>query len=120
MEILRKVAVIGSRSLKDYDYLKSYLDRFVLCHIVSGGASGADRLVERYAKEKNILFTCIFPDYIKYGRVAPLVRNKHIIEQVNHCIAFWDGESKGTDYTIKLAEKAGMPVKVVSYIQGRI
>lgn len=108
-------AVIGSRSFQDYEYLKAYLEQFPMSHIVSGGACGADSLAERYAKERNIMYTCISPDYKRYGRGAPIVRNKEIIGMAECCIAFWDGESKGTKHALGLAEKAGVPVKVVAY-----
>ena len=49
-----KVAVIGSRGFDDYERLKKVLDTLPITTIVSGGASGADSLSEKYADEKGI------------------------------------------------------------------
>ena len=54
------------------------------------------------------------PDYKTYGRVAPLKRNYLIVSYCDVVIAFWDGKSRGTEYTINLAKK--MNKKVIVYI----
>ena len=81
--------------------------------IVSGGAKGADSLAAMYAGENSIDLQKFLPDYGKYGRSAPLVRNKLIIDAADKVIAFWDGTSKGTKYSVDYAGKQGKEVKVV-------
>ena len=49
-----KVIVAGSRSFRDYEVLCKTLDEMEITTIISGGARGADRLGERYAKERGI------------------------------------------------------------------
>lgn len=49
-----KVAVIGSRTYTDYEEVKRTLKRIPISEIISGGADGADKLGEQYAKENNI------------------------------------------------------------------
>ena len=46
-----KVAVIGSRTFNDYNRLKRILDIYPITTIVSGGASGADSLGDKYSRE---------------------------------------------------------------------
>ena len=53
------------------------------------------------------------PEYDKYGRAAPIVRNKKIVDYADKIIAFWDGQSKGTCSVIEYARKAGKPCEVV-------
>lgn len=89
-----KLAIIGSRSLKDID-LQNYID-FQVDEIVSGGALGIDKQAEKYAQENNIPTKVFMPDYRRYRKGAPLIRNIQIIEYADKIIAFWDGKSKGT------------------------
>jgi len=49
-----KVIVAGSRSFRDYEVLCKVLDEMEITTIISGGARGADKLGERYAKERGI------------------------------------------------------------------
>ena len=106
-----KIAVIGSRSLqvKNFeDYIPKECEE-----IVSGGATGVDSCVEDFAREHSIKLTLFLPMYEKYGRAAPIVRNKQIVEYADLVIAFWDGISKGTLSVIKYCEKIGKPCKIV-------
>lgn len=118
--MIYKIAVIGSRGFDAYiyfceklEYLISNLDGEI--EFVSGGCkSGGDALLARYCKENNLKLTEYLPDYIKYsGKVAPIKRNDLIVENSTHLIAFYDGVSKGTGYTLKVAEKKGIPIKIV-------
>lgn len=106
-----KLAIIGSRScppVRIEDYLKYVPDT-----IVSGGAVGADTYAREFAQRKGLKLIEYFPDYEKYGKRAPLERNKLIVEECDCVLAFWDGQSRGTKYTMDYAEKNGKPVKVI-------
>jgi dUTP pyrophosphatase len=63
-----------------------------------------------HAKEKSLKYHCYIPDYKLHGKKAPFVRNKIIVSASQICIAFWDGVSKGTEYTVGLALKQGLTV----------
>ena len=54
-----RVAVIGSRGFADYDRMVKTLNNIKITEIVSGGASGADSLGEKYANEKEIPITYV-------------------------------------------------------------
>src|SRR3712207_1495871 len=108
-----KTAVIGSRSFTDYALLQHTLDTYFITQIISGGAIGADQLAERYAKERNIPTLIFKPYYHKFGKSVPLIRNKQIVDTSELVIAFWDGESRGTAYTIRYAESLGRRVDII-------
>ena len=98
-----RVAIVGSRSI-EVDNLSQYVPKCITM-IVSGGAKGVDSQAEKFAKDNNIPFVKFKPHYEKYGKVAPIVRNKFIVEISNYVIIFWDGKSKGTLSVIKHAIK---------------
>ena len=106
-----KIAVVGSRKLKIVDigkYLPADTDE-----IVSGGAVGVDMCAEEYATVHGIKFTVFLPDYKRYGRAAPILRNKTIVDYSDKVIVFWDGSSRGTLSVIKYAKSAAKPIDVI-------
>lgn len=114
-----KIAVIGSRSFNNFSNLKYYLDNInsiynITC-IVSGGAIGADRLAEKYASLLNIPIVIFKPNYYKFGRIAPIIRNADIVKHSDYVLAFWDGKSKGTLNAISTAKKLRKKIKIVKF-----
>lgn len=110
-----KVAIIGSRGITSLD-LSNYLPEGVDT-IVSGGARGVDSIAAAYAKDHGIRLVEFLPDYDKFGKGAPLKRNHQIIEAADLVLAFWDGHSRGTAYTIREARNAGKEVRI-TYTDG--
>ncbi len=104
-----KVAVVGSRTINaDISaYMPEGIDE-----IITGGAEGIDSSAERFADRKFISKHIIRPDYEKNGKSAPIIRDKRIVELADLVVAFWDGESSGTAFTVKYARKIGKPVKI--------
>ena len=109
-----KVAVVGSRSLDDthFPLLEKYIPPGV-SEIISGGASGADKLAERFADEENLLLTIIRPDYKTYERMAPLIRNGEIVEKSDFTLILWDGSSRGSLNVIMTCIKINKPFRVI-------
>ena len=105
-----KVAVIGSRGLTVSD-LGRYLPENTT-EIVSGGAKGVDTSAREYALAHGIKLTEFLPDYRRYGRAAPLVRNREIVAYADQVLAFWDGKSPGTKYVIDQCKKQKKTVTV--------
>lgn len=104
------VAVIGSRGLS-VENLGAYLPADTT-QIISGGARGVDACARAYALAHGIGYVEIRPDYRRYGRAAPLRRNQQIIAGADLVIAFWDGVSPGTKYTIDLCRRTSVPVQL--------
>lgn len=105
------LAIIGSRNCPAVD-IEAYLDEMPDA-IVSGGAKGADTYAMEFAIKNGIRLIEHLPDYAKYGRAAPLVRNRLIIDDCDKVLAFWDGKSRGTKQTIDYAESKGKPIKII-------
>lgn len=105
-----KIAIVGSRNIEAAD-----IGKYVSAgdEIISGGAKGADALAAEYARNNGLKLTVFLPEYEKYGRAAPIVRNKQIVDCADKIIAFWDGSSKGTLSVLKYAEKTGKPCRVI-------
>lgn len=110
------VAVIGSRSIQKAD-LARYLPAETTM-LISGGAVGVDTLAEEYARKHGLPIRVIRPNYDLYGRKAPLVRNRQIVECADLVIALWDGSSSGTAYTVGYANERGVPVRLYIPPQG--
>lgn len=106
-----RLAIIGSRNCPPID-IASHL-KYIPDTIVSGGARGADTYAREFAQQHGLKLVEFLPEYDKYGRQAPLVRNRLIVDNCDCLIAFWDGKSHGTKYTLDYAEKTGKPVKIV-------
>ncbi len=68
-----------------------------------------------YALEHGMKLTEFLPNYEKYGRIAPLKRNITIIENADMVLAFWDGKSRGTKFTIDKTKQRGIPVQIIRH-----
>ena len=97
-----RIAVVGSRSISATDIGTYVSDED---EIISGGAAGVDSCAAEYAKTNGVKLTIFLPQYERYGRAAPIIRNKTIVDHADKIIAFWDGKSKGILSVIKYAEK---------------
>ena len=106
-----KVLVVGSRSIPAFD-LSPYIPADCGL-IISGGAPGIDRIAEQYATDYNIATQILKPDYKRFSKGAPLKRDEQMVEMADLVIAVWDGESRGTKYSIDYAKKTGKPVRVI-------
>ena len=111
-----KIAIIGSRSIPTIP-IESYILQNTTedIEIVSGGAIGVDRCAAEYAKANGFKLTEFLPDYSRYGRAAPIVRNKQIVDYADILLIFWDGQSRGTLSVIRYAEKRSKPHRIILF-----
>lgn len=114
------VGIVGSRNFTDYKLFCKIISVWIkdngsIKKIISGGCRGADTLAERYAKENKIPLIVFKPNRKKYGNSANLMRNKKIVKNSTHLIAFPSKKGKGTQNTIELANKKSIDV-FVKYI----
>lgn len=107
-----KVAVIGSRGLSVPAAVFARVLPPETSEIVSGGARGVDSSARNYARSAGIPLREFLPDYHRFGRRAPLIRNDQIVCESDVVFAFWDQRSRGTAYTIRQARAAGKPVRI--------
>ena len=81
-----RVAIVGSRTLSIddfYDYLPDNTTE-----VISGGARGIDTCARVYCTLNGIKITEIFPNYKRYGRGAPIIRNREIIDVADFVLVF--------------------------------
>ena len=126
-----KLAIVGSRTFDDfmllnetvYSYFMSEFKPGHLEAIISGGAKGADSVAKRWAMInsvdtedfKAVEYFEFLPDWESDGKAAGFIRNKEIVNACDMVLAFWDGKSKGTEHTIKLARLAKKPTFIVYF-----
>lgn len=119
-----RVIIAGSRKYNDYETLRNkcnhilsqkMADTNVKIIVLSGGASGADALGERYAKEYGLQIERHPADWDIYGRAAGPIRNAEMADCADALIAFpKKGETnKGTHNMINMAKEQGLMVRVI-------
>ena len=124
-----RVIIAGGRHFLDYKMLHEQVEAVFKKHgvvkedaeIVSGHAAGADQLGERFAQENGIVCKVFPANWHKYGRSAGFRRNIAMVNYVAEAehplvIAFWNGESHGTGFTIQKARETGIPVEIFYHI----
>ena len=127
-----RVIICGGRDFIDYDFMFKKLDMIFAnskpVEIVSGKnkmevkddkgrvikITGADYYGERYA-EKNGIAVKPFPADWAQGRKAGPLRNEEMAKYATHCVAFWDGNSRGTKDMIDRAKAHGLPTRVILF-----
>lgn len=115
----KTVAIIGSRTFNDFLYAETEIyficknNNITIEKIISGGASGADKIAESYATKYNIDIEIIRPDWT-IGKFAGFLRNIEIVEKSDIVIAFWDRKSKGTLDSINKAKKLNKELYVIN------
>lgn len=111
-----KIAIIGSRECGNFNFeqeLKNRLLVFPTDTIISGGARGIDTLAAQYARKRGMKLLEFRPDYATFGRGATFVRNRLIVDMADVVLAYWNGTSRGTKYTIEYAKKKYVPVIII-------
>ena len=127
-----RVIIAGGRNFDDFPLLMNKCIEIIATvtkedntidkiRIVSGGARGADRLGEQYAKIAHYDITIFPAAWDTYGKSAGYKRNAEMAKfasedgNISVLIAFWDGKSRGTKHMIDLAKRYGLKVHVVNY-----
>lgn len=111
-----KIAIIGSRECGKINFEQELKNRLLIFGndtIISGGARGIDTLAAQYARKHGMKLLEFRPDYATFGRGATFVRNRLIVDMADVVLAFWNGTSKGTKYTIEYAKKKYVPVIII-------
>ena len=109
-----KIAVVGSREAPGLtvDQIVSHIPANTSM-LISGGAGGVDALAEEAARALRLPIRVLKPDYQSHGRMAPLLRDDQIVQQADMVIAFWDGYSPGTAYTLRRCVDTHTPFRII-------
>lgn len=116
-----KLIIAGSRDFNDYELLSKEVYKILprkrdsSIEIVSGGATGADALGEKYAKEHMLKIKKFPANWNLYGKSAGPIRNKEMSLYATDAIIFWDGKSKGTLSMIKFAQEQKLNFTIINY-----
>lgn len=117
--MINKIAVIGSRGFSDFNFFREKLELIISklegeIEFISGGCkSGGDILISQYCKENNLKLTEHLPDWNGLGKKAGIIRNKLIVDDCTHLLAFWNETSKGTKSSIDMARKQNKPIRII-------
>lgn len=112
-----KIAIVGSREPGNINFAKELEKRINIQSgdtIISGGAKGIDSLAAEYATAHGLALVEIRPNYAKNGRGTTFIRNREIVDNADMVVAFWNGTSKGTKYTIDYANKKGVTTLIIT------
>lgn len=116
---MSKVAIVGTRNpLLTFDeweerYIKTIM-KYNPTTIVSGGAKGIDAYARQFAENHGIQLIEIKPDYNRFHKLAPILRNTEIVNNSEVVLAFPSKESKGTWDTIRKGNKQGKQVEIIN------
>jgi len=123
-----RVAITGSRSITDKDWVNYHLDTLYGANstnkpkrlvILSGGAKGVDTFAQEWARGEKLDFILFKPYHLIDSQVSYeprffFARNKQIVDNCDEMVAFWDGQSSGTRHAIEYAQKSNKRVTVIS------
>lgn len=110
-----KIAIVGSRNTNEfivYKYLTEHIPENTT-EIITGGAKGTDSVAIKFAKDNHIKLTLFLPDYRRYKKGAPIIRNALIAEYSDAAIIFWDGNSRGTKNIINCFSEKNKPFTII-------
>ena len=102
----RNITELNEDILKELDKVKN---KDIIIH---GGAIGADQLIKEYASMNKIEQKIIRPINPSNNQHY-LYRNIEIITLCDKLIAYWDGKSRGTKFTIDYAKNRGKEVVII-------
>lgn len=101
-----KVAIVGNRDFTRWEWVVSLVGLIPLdWTILSRGCAGVDAWVEAAALSGNWAYESRRPDWEKHYRLAPLARNRQLVDDVDWVIAFWDGASGSLNDLLAKARK---------------
>ena len=112
------LVVSGSRNFNNSDliaqHLQAALDKQPHLVLVSGGARGADTIVQRWAAAHSVPCLVVPARWQQFGKAAGPIRNSFMLSMAHGLLAFPLASSKGTASIIKRASKLGLPTRVVA------
>jgi len=111
-----KIGIVGSRNFDKYGLMEEVALNYINSEyttIISGGAKGADRLAERLALHLDLDMIVHKAHWELYGKRAGPIRNQKIVDDSDALLAFPSKAGRGTQITIDMAKRKGIPVYVI-------
>ena len=121
-----KVLVCGSREWSDGQVVNDTLDTFdafeKITHVIHGGARGADSMGGAWAVLHGASQRVFQPRWAIHGKGAGFIRNQRMVDWMIEedekgteirVVAFWKDQSRGTAHTIRIAQEAFGPERVI-------
>lgn len=110
-----KVIIAGSRGIvlapiKMEEIILA--SKFKVAEVVSGTCYGVDKSGEDWAKWSLIPIRKFPADWERYGKSAGYKRNEQMARYADALIAIWDGNSKGTEHMISIANKYQLKIYI--------
>ncbi len=98
---MKKIIISGGRDFENEEMFNSIIADYIPTRdsnvqILHGGAKGADNLAKKYAEFHSISAIEYKAYWNKHGKGAGPIRNEEMAKVADICIAFWNGNSKGT------------------------
>lgn len=120
-----RVAVVGSPKYKDETKLFPIISAFLDEHshsnvvIVTGNMEGAERNASKFARARGldcIIFRPVKPasQTMQAMMKSIYTRNKHIVDNSDKVLVFWDGESPETEHLINYAKAREVAIMVLT------
>jgi hypothetical protein len=112
-----RVLVCGGRDWSDrwlYEVLDKLHKEYAFDVVIEGDAKGADRMAGYWARKRKIDNLKFPADWNKYGKAAGTIRNQQMLDEgkPDLVVAFPTDRSRGTWHMIRIAQDAGVEVKV--------
>ncbi len=121
-----RVIIAGTRDFSDYQLLRDKCDAILSSKrqdsniiVVSGTARGADRLGERYARERGYEIRQFPADWLNDEKKAGPIRNAKMADNADALIAYWAGQSRGTKNMIETAKRKGLIIRTIDTNRSR-
>jgi hypothetical protein len=120
------LVVAGSRTFvgpdlwqRGFRQLDGLLRKYPGMQLRAGGARGADAMARAWHLQNPAVpyleFAVTDAMWREQGRQAGILRNVRMATGATHLLAYWDGDSAGTDHMIRHCEAKGLTVKVEEF-----
>jgi hypothetical protein len=114
-----RLIIAGDRNMTNYLLLREKCDSILRntdinnVTFISGGARGADKLGEMYARQQGKKPLVFEAKWREFGGAAGPMRNGKMARAATHLIAFLRPNSRGTRDMIRQAEMEGLKIRVI-------
>lgn len=125
-KVKMRVAIVGSPCYQDetklFPVISAFLDEHTHSNvvIVTGNMEGAERCASKFAHARGldcIIFRPVKPvnQTVQAMMKSVYIRNKHIVDNADKVLIFWDGKSPETEHLIRYAKAQEKPTMILTF-----